>query len=548
MEHFGDYILLEKISSGGMADIFKAAKLGSSGFFKLLAIKRIKDHIARDAGFQKMFIREAHVQSSFSHPNVVNIYDFGREKEHYFIAMEYLNGVPLRNLLQMLRFRHERLHTVLILHILNSLLKGLDYIHTMVTPDGANMNIIHRDLDPRNVFLTFSGEIKLIDFGIADDEIEIGKNEAGLIKGKFSYIAPELLNGHSADQRSDVFSTGLLFYELLTLHKLFAAETEEQILENVSSLDIEKKVNALPVDDDLKEILCRALAREPQQRYASASEFYDALQLYQHRHDIRDASATFRSLMDHLFQDEQQEELKKNQFYFSILKDRDMADEDHTSIIDLAEAREEVDAVLDAEARSNTTTENVADSPAPLPSPTKRKWLFPLLFLGISALPVLLFLALKPKDIQEFRSVAPGRATQAETDTVNTSFDPFAGWKQSFTGRQAFSLLNVPSQGVILGSEKNEPILDAQIDVKGEPPGQTVFLDESKQGVLPFSIKTSPGFHSLECRKTGYYPHKVRVRASKEQSVSVDCILRKKSNAGAEGSLSRANEAAANEN
>jgi serine/threonine protein kinase len=366
LEHFGNYILLERISSGGMADIYKAARLGSSGFFKLLAIKRIKPHIAQDAGFQEMFIKEAHVQSTFSHPNVVNIFDFGKENDDFFIAMEYLNGVPLRTLLQMLRFRHERLRTELILHIFDSLLKGLDYIHNLVAPDGTSMTIIHRDLDPNNIFLTFSGEIKLIDFGIADADFDVENPKGKAIKGKFSYFAPEILNDQPADQRSDLFSASLLLYELLTLHKLFAAESREEVLNTIMSLDIPAKINELSVDDHLKKILHHALERDPSRRYSTAAEFRDDLRIYQQEHQVRVAPKTFPALMDHLFQKEQQEELEKNQFYFSILKDRDLTDDDHTCIISPTDLDREIeDAIAPVEDIAKPEKPVVQPSPDP---------------------------------------------------------------------------------------------------------------------------------------------------------------------------------------
>ncbi len=590
-----------------MAHIYKAARLGSSGFFKLLAVKRIKEKGAQDAGFQDMFIKEAHVQASFAHPNVVNIFDFGQEKGHYFIAMEYLNGVPLRTLLEMLRFRHERLQPELVLYIIDSLLKGLDYIHNMVAPDGASMTIIHRDIDPQNVFLTFSGEVKLIDFGIADAEVDIEHKDDAALKGKYSYFAPELLDGHQADQRSDLFSAGLLFYEMLTLHKFFAAETGEQVLNAVCSLDIDKKISDLSVDDDLKKILSRALARNPEQRYPTVSEFSDDLSYYQHERKIRVASSGFSALMDHLFQKEQQEELKKNQFYFSILKDRDTADNDHTAIIKPADLQREIQGTPEPVA-------DVGESMAAAPDVTGEQAAVKeniRLFIVKNKKPVALFIAaccvvlvvalllpknkvieeaapivtesgvapVQPEDVvnnneagligsigvevlEDYDNDTEHQQDAPEQDVVSVSSDSVGNVadkpsskvaqpaevgtevseEQSRMARKGVdndSSIELAAEPVIETVEEKvedtvpeQEVIQARIEIQGKPEGQIVFLDGVELGELPISIQARPGFHSVECRKDGFWPHTVRVRALGEQSVTVECNLLSDNGAG----------------
>ena len=583
-----------------MADIYKAARLGSSGFFKLLAIKRIKPHIAQDGGFQEMFIKEAHVQSTFSHPNVVNIFDFGKENDDFFIAMEYLNGVPLRTLLKMLRFRHERLRTELILHIFDSLLKGLDYIHNLVAPDGTSMTIIHRDLDPNNIFLTFSGEIKIIDFGIADaEDLDIDNLEGQAIKGKFSYFAPEILDGQPADQRSDLFSASLLLYELLTLHKLFAAETRVEVLDKILNMDIPAKINALAVDDHLKKILGHALERDPAQRYGTAAEFRDELRIYQQEHQVRVAPKTFPALMDHLFQKEQQEELKKNQFYFSILKDRDVTDDDHTCLIsstdldrEIEEAiapAEEGEVIPETSIPSSPEQPQQADDPPPkgVPLTSRARQLFSdlenglppvlgkgrMLFIVPAVLLVLIVLLITGRPDKEPipEPVSPPQqiTVPAEPEPVNSGTveplqpallladnEPEAEPEPVLPVHEIFtpdndnlpaatvdndSTAQQPEAGLdndeteAADNDQNSPangteqdLPQSRIEVRGNPPGQLVYLDQVELGELPISIVAGSGFHSIECRKDGYTTHTVRVRAIHGQSVTIDCELRKK--------------------
>ncbi len=593
-----------------MADIYKAARLGSSGFFKLLAIKRIKPHIAQDADFQEMFIKEAHVQSTFSHPNVVNIFDFGKENDDFFIAMEYLNGVPLRTLLQMLRFRHEQLRPELILHIFDSLLKGLDYIHNLVAPDGTSMTIIHRDLDPNNIFLTFSGEIKIIDFGIADADIDVENIEGQAIKGKFSYFAPEILNGQSANQRTDLFSASLLLYELLTLHKLFAAETREEVLNKILSLDIPAKINELSVDDHLKKILQHALERDPSQRYGTAAEFRDDLRIYQQEHQVRVAPKTFPALMDHLFQEEQQEELKKNQFYFSILKDRDVTDDDHTCIISPAELDREIEDAIapmekeEEEKKKDTATpeQQHPEQPKPvaIPLTTKAHQLLAavektvppalrkgrLLFIVPAVVLVVIVLLIsagpdkestvaepEPAATQQEETAVPvstnistpvvpqpvpaqlpenGSTTEpnpasalptdrAEATPDNDSAELQSNLDSNIQDNDEQATVDNDEQiaadndqaSTATGTDQNLP--QSRIEIRGNPSGQMVYLDQVELGELPISIVAGSGFHSIECRKEGYITHNVRVRAIHGQSVTIDCELRKKTAAeGAE--------------
>lgn len=592
MEHFADYILLEKISSGGMADIYKAARLGSSGFFKLLAIKRIKPHIARDKSFQQMFIKEAHVQSSLSHPNVVNIFDFGREGDDYYIAMEYLNGVPLRTLLQMLRYRHEQLRLELIFYISRSLLTGLDYIHNLVGPDGTSSTIIHRDLDPRNVFLTFTGEIKLLDFGIADTDVDTiaGQNrEEEQLKGKFSYFAPELIDGHSANVRTDLFSAGLLFYEMFSLEKLFAAESSQEVLSNVLSLDIEAKIKELSCDQELKKILCRSLERDPDQRYQSAADFSNDLRLYQQQHQLQNGQEIFPGLMDHLFQEEQQAEYKKNQFYFSILKDRDAVDEDQTNILNRDELEQQINSLPDVEEKISETPE-LPDIHGQSLSSQIKKYLaqvpVPLLVAAVCLILAMSLLILKivtekpsdPAILKENNETVVSVAQESppdrpaviqqpvqnsapavmDNDVDNDTEDDVLATAKQVPDNPADSDLadndmaannladndtadndtqskEEPSADNDLASHEpkletvpiTSPVDQSRISVQGKPSGQTVFLDGLELGELPIIIMAGPGFHSVKCRKEGYQPQEVRVRAINDQTVTVDCVLDK---------------------
>jgi len=228
---FGKYLLHERLGMGGMAEVFRATYNPEGGFQKTVALKRVLPQFVDDDAFIDMFRKEAALCSQFAHPNVVQVFDFGRFDDSYFLAMEYLDGAPLNRVLR--AHKGTGLPVPAVHHLATSLLEALQYLHERVGPDGRPLQLVHRDLNPPNVLLSKLGEVKLTDFGIARATGHAQHTEAGMVKGKPGYFAPEQLEGESFDGRADLFALGVTLWESLTGESLFGSADQAQMLKNV---------------------------------------------------------------------------------------------------------------------------------------------------------------------------------------------------------------------------------------------------------------------------------------------------------------------------
>jgi serine/threonine protein kinase len=261
-----------------MAEVFRAKAIGVEGFEKLVAIKRILPNIAEDDEFITMFIDEAKISVQLSHPNVAQIYDLGKIDESYFIAMEFIAGKDLRTIFERARKRGEILPISMSCYVVARVLEGLDYAHRRKDSQGRDLHIVHRDVSPQNVLVSYEGEVKLIDFGIAKAANKASKTQAGILKGKFGYMSPEQVRGLPIDRRSDVFSAGIVLYELLTGERLFVGESDFSTLEKVRNVEIMPPTTYnRRIPHELEHIVLRALSREPEERYGSAAEMQEDL-------------------------------------------------------------------------------------------------------------------------------------------------------------------------------------------------------------------------------------------------------------------------------
>ncbi|HEY8146750.1 MAG TPA: protein kinase [Kofleriaceae bacterium] len=275
---FGKYTLLERISHGGMAEVFRARTLGEAGFERIVAIKLLLPQVAMDDEFVTMLIDEAKIAGQLSHANIAQIFDLGRADDRYYIVQEYVQGRDLRAILRDLSDRNERLSLAQCCHILLKVCEGLDYAHNKRDAAGNPLNLVHRDISPQNVIASYEGEIKLIDFGIVKAEGRATRTLAGLVKGKFAYMSPEQLRGLPVDRRSDVFACGIVLHELLTGEPLFKRGTEFETLRRARYADIEPPSKVNPeVPPELDRIALKGLARHVDDRYQSALQFRDEL-------------------------------------------------------------------------------------------------------------------------------------------------------------------------------------------------------------------------------------------------------------------------------
>ena len=278
---FGRYQLLERLAVGGMAEIFRARQSGAHGFEKILVIKRILPHLAADPEFLAMFIDEAKLQCALQHPKIVQVFEFGEAEGQYYIALEYVDGMDALGLLRACAHRRQRLPVRLAVHIACEVLDALDYSHSQRGSDGQPLGIVHRDVSPSNVFISRRGDVKLGDFGIAraTEKQRQSKTQAGTLKGKYGYMAPEQVVGGDIDGRADLFAVGIVLSEMLMGRRLFTAPNDLDVLLMVRDARLDRLDRyGGDIPPALRKILDRMLARDPDARYATAGALRDVLQ------------------------------------------------------------------------------------------------------------------------------------------------------------------------------------------------------------------------------------------------------------------------------
>jgi len=271
-KQFGKYFLLDKLAVGGMAEIYKAKTFGVDGFEKLLVIKRILPHCAADSEFITMLIDEAKLSVLLSHANIVQVYDLGKVGDDYFIAMEFISGVNLRDILYISREQKELIPHDIAVYIASEICKGLDYAHRKTDDQHHPLGIVHRDVSPQNVLISYEGEVKIVDFGIAKAAMNISHTMAGILKGKIAYMSPEQALGRPIDRRTDIFSVGILLYEMITGEKLFTGESQFEVLKKIRTTKIQVKNLPETIPIKLRELLAKILAYNPEERYHHAGD------------------------------------------------------------------------------------------------------------------------------------------------------------------------------------------------------------------------------------------------------------------------------------
>ncbi|MBU4268670.1 MAG: protein kinase [Acidobacteria bacterium] len=281
----GDYVLLGLIARGGMAEIYKAKKKGVKGFEKVIAIKKILSGYGEDDKFIEMLVDEAKIAAELSHPNIIQIYDLGRKDNYYFIAMEYVLGKDLREIQTRLRERDSWFPEEISLYLTIKILEALNYAHKAKDSRGRPLEIVHRDVSPPNILISYSGDVKLTDFGVSKATIKIHQTLSGALKGKLLYMSPEQARGESdIDFRSDLYSAGVVLFELLTGKKLFLDTTEMMVLKKVQNGEILNPREINPdIDPALEKIILTSLNKDREKRYQNAATMTADLEVFIHK-------------------------------------------------------------------------------------------------------------------------------------------------------------------------------------------------------------------------------------------------------------------------
>lgn len=315
----GRYELVSLIARGGMAEVWLARAGGARGFRKKVVIKTILPHLAQDPEFIEMFRNEALLAAGLDHPHLVQIFDFGAKDSTYYIAMEYVDGQSLRQVSRLLRKeKKEAPPPWLALHVLAAACDGLQYAHGLRDEDGKLLGLVHRDVSPENIMISYEGTVKLLDFGVAKATKEASLTEAGTLKGKYSYMAPEQILGRPVDRRIDVYAAGVVLYEVLTGMRPFRGRTQWDLLQQITAGDVVPPTEYAPwIPKSLEELILKAIERDPDERFPSArhlqERILDHIDMAKERRGRRDVGEFMRQL----FLDEKPESTEENSIMIS---------------------------------------------------------------------------------------------------------------------------------------------------------------------------------------------------------------------------------------
>ncbi|MGA9524293.1 MAG: protein kinase [Myxococcaceae bacterium] len=376
VQRYGKYFLIRKLAEGGMAEIFLAKSVGAEGFERDVVIKRMLKHLTEVSDFVKMFRDEARLAARLSHQNVVQIHELGLAEGCYYICMEYLAGEDFSTILRTAGRRREYVPIQLALRVIADAAQGLHYAHESTDEQGEPLNIVHRDVSPSNIHVTYEGQVKVLDFGIARAESRLAQTTAGVVKGKYMYMSPEQARGHVVDRRADVFSLGVSLFEALTNVRPFSRDNDLAILNAVLGGEFPQPRTLRPdLPTEVEQIVLKAMALKPEDRYATAAEMARAIERYLSSTTSNPGGAQLSAYMRTLFGEErvfQKRNVKR-------LK----------TLIDLGQvARGFTDPALATVAAPTTNTEagtQVVGTPSTVVPRKGARWVVPLMLLGVAA-------------------------------------------------------------------------------------------------------------------------------------------------------------------
>ena len=300
----GRYRVVDEIGIGGMASVHLGRMDGPGGFQKWVAIKRIHAHLIEDESFIQMFLDEARVAARISHPNVATVFELGKHEDTYWIAMEYLHGEPLREVMRRTEETGQPMPPEIACKVIADAAEGLHAAHELLGKNGEKLGLVHRDVTPHNLFVTYDGSTKVVDFGIAKFASRMSNTRAGTLKGKLAYMSPEQVHGEGIDRRTDIFALGVVLWELTTGQRLFRMESDLDTLAKVQECNVARPstiVRGYPID--LEKIVMKALAKNRGERFRTAREFSRALQSLLMRRGLFIAADEVSGYMQAIFQD-----------------------------------------------------------------------------------------------------------------------------------------------------------------------------------------------------------------------------------------------------
>ncbi|MBK6574699.1 MAG: serine/threonine protein kinase [Sandaracinaceae bacterium] len=299
------YRVVERLAAGGMAEVFVGDAMSVQGFKKRVAIKRVLPHLASNENFIGMFLDEARLGARMNHANIVSVLDIGAADNTYFIVMEYVDGANLKTIIEVLLKQGRPVPMKEAVYIAMEACRGLSYAHELCDDDGNDLDIVHRDISPPNILISKRGEVKVTDFGLAKASTQLEKTDPGVVKGKFSYLAPEAALGDAVDERADLFAMGIVLWEMIAGKRLFLGDSDYQTVKLVQQANVPKLSSVNPeADDSLERVLAKALAKHPADRYQTAREMSDALAGFLFSHQMKVTSYDIAALVKNAVENE----------------------------------------------------------------------------------------------------------------------------------------------------------------------------------------------------------------------------------------------------
>jgi serine/threonine protein kinase len=551
---FGKYTLLRAIASGGMAKVYLAIQRAVAGFEKLVVIKRILPELSADDAFVEMLLSEARIAATLNHPNVVQTFDVGEVEGTYYIAMEHINGEDIRSIVramkrsQVTEFPIE--HT---LSIILGMCAGLAYAHDKKDLEGNPLHIVHRDISPQNALITFTGDVKIVDFGIAKtSEVAIGeRTQAGQLKGKVPYMSPEQAAGKEIDNRSDIFAVGIMLFELTTGRRLFKAKSEFETLKLICDREYPRP-SQIRADypPGLEAIVMKALTKEPDARYQSARDMQADLEAFIREERIAASAVSLGIWMKMLFEDK-------------ILEQKE-ALQDVKHLADVIASQRRIDTDMYASTSTTTGAATITGTDIGAYTMARRRSNRVMMVVGVAVVAAVaaaagLFIATRPlpPETKTATSVAPREELPPEKKgSIKVSTKPegayvrIAGELQA--GKTPLTIDKLPLgsdievkislDGYEMVSKSvhlTESSLAEELDVKMvtgsvvvnftvSPKGAVVYVDDKRwKGTGNTIEELSTGKHKLVFAATGHIPQTVTFSAKKGEVKKLEILLKK---------------------
>jgi len=494
----GRYHVVGRLATGGMAEILLGKLLGPSGFERPVVIKRILPILADQESFVKMFVDEARVVARISHPNVVQVLELGEERGELFIAMEYLEGETVLSMMRRHAKQRRRLDRFLGIHIATQVAAGLHAAHELRDDEGRPLSLVHRDVSPANLFVTYAGGVKILDFGVAKFNEQRTQTEAGQMKGKFAYMAPEQCLGEPVDRRADVFALGTVLYEMTTGKRLFSRDTSLLSMKAITEQRIPSPSEVVSdYPEALERVVMRALERDREARYPTAAAMRAEL-----AEVARDLGAP--ALMEDRLAERMRELFPERLEEKRELLQRVKAGSEITRLPEV-----DVDILVELPDAARPTPVGVATE-TPRPRPRRPS---PMAILGLLAL------------IGMMGGVGVGLLLASARDETLESAVPRAAVSAGAEDASPEAPRERPPTEPSVEPAPPPPRF-VRLTVLSEPPGATVTVDGEARGRTPIDLSVERGDERLvvALERSGYAPRTIEVVPERDHELEVELV------------------------